>query len=1089
MRKPRLAFLYILLGVLLISLSSCLKRPFPKENNALLFNPVDARWSTIDFVNTINDTGSYTPFNTLYIYNGGGAGMGDLNNDGLNDLVLISNQGQSQLYINLGDMQFEEVSKEVGFTPKSPWATGVAIADINGDNWLDIYVCRSGAKEDEDLTNECYINQGNGTFSEMASQIGLDYNGGSSQAYFFDLDLDGDLDMYLVNHPQDFQKATDFFFYQYPDTSITDKDRLYIQEDGLFTDVSDSFGISDYNGFGLSAICHDFNDDGYPDIFVANDFFATDRLWINQEGKGFVDSTAYYFDKQTLFSMGSDLIDLDGDLTMDFLVADMAPMTAETSKTKMFDLGLDWYQANQRFFGIQQITKNAAYLSRPGHFFEISDFVGLSRTEWSWSVIASNFSNDKLPEVFISNGLKRDFHDNDAHQRLFDNQAMFSFDGNPTYLNLIQEIPQRTVPNLLYRLDSSSSSYNAFHFIHNQTANTQGVCIGDLDNDGDLDMVWNNTDTTASILQNNTIQKGKEDNPHFLRVKASMPKNTQCIGCYGILYFDSTAQRQNIYSQRGYLSSSEAIAHFGLGQQTSTIDSLKWYWVDGSHSLYSDLPVDTLLVIAPKNPTPDLTALEADSTKKLSWLKESFIPSLSWSHKEDAFDEFRRHKLNPFKLSTNNPKLLVNDFDQDGKDDLLIMNSAGFSNIIFWQDNHGEFVQMMLPKPPLQEARDGVAVDLNQDGLLDIVTVGGGNHSDRNLDYAPCVYMQDSSRHFVRCDTCHNSWLNRPIESVKLVDIDGQPPLEIALGASHDFKVYGQAQESAIVQWKNGILDTIWNDNLGLITSIESLNDKELIWTSEWGPVYSMKWNKLEEEVFIEVDTIVDESGYWSSAIRLVSQGDTANIYGNLGLNTMLQASKDKPISLRIGDFDQDGKPEPIIRHFIGDNDVFFPSRREFCMTMPAMNRLFPTHHAFALGQWNSLAASNMYPNQSVIQTQTLAQQHGLQSLHRYNTDEKLQMGPVIDFVAINDSMCIVLTGSNKMYYRLGNLSSPDLLATLTEGEIVLEEIPPLDNIRYPIDGNLITIDGAPYVIISANQDKLRLFSIDASHLDGVFSK
>ena len=273
-------------------------------------------------------------------------------------------------------------------------------------------------------------------------------------------------------------------------------------------------------------------------------------------------------------------------------------------------------------------------------------------------------------------------------------------------------------------------------------------------------------------------KKGKEGNPHFLRVKAYMPKNTQCIGCYGILYFDSTAQRQNIYSQRGYLSSSEAIAHFGLGQQTSTIDSLKWYWTDGSHSLYSDLPVDTLLVIAPKNPTPDLTALKADSTKKLSWLKESFIPSLSWSHKEDAFDEFRRHKLNPFKLSTNNPKLLVNDFDQDGKDDLLIMNSAGFSNIIFWQDNHGEFVQMMLPKPPLQEARDGVAVDLNQDGLLDIVTVGGGNHSDRNLDYAPCVYMQDSSRHFVRCDTCHNSWLNRPIESVKLVDIDGQPLLK-----------------------------------------------------------------------------------------------------------------------------------------------------------------------------------------------------------------------------------------------------------------------------------------------------------------------
>ena len=1089
MWKPRLAFLELLLGVLLISLSSCLKRPFQQENEVLLFDPVDARWSAIDFVNTINDTGSYTPFNTLYIYNGGGAGMGDFNNDGLNDIVLISNQGLSQLYINLGDMRFEEISQEVGFTPKSPWATGVAIADINGDHWLDIYVCRSGSKDDQDLTNECYINQGNGTFTERASQIGLDYNGGSSQAYFFDLDLDGDLDMYLVNHPQDFQKATDFFFYQYPDTSITDKDRLYIQENGLFTDVSDSFGISDYNGFGLSAICHDFNGDHYPDIFVANDFFATDRLWINQQGKGFVDSTAYYFNKQTLFSMGSDLIDLDGDLTMDFLVADMAPMTAETSKTKMFDLGLDWYQANQRFFGIQQITKNAAYLSRPGQFFELSDFVGLSRTEWSWSVLASNFSNAKLPEVFISNGLKRDFHDNDAHQRLFDNQAMFSFDGNPNYLNLIQDIPQRTVPNLLFRLDSSSSSYNAFGFINNQLANTQGACIGDLDNDGDLDMVWNNTDTTASILQNNTLQKGKDGNHHFLRVKASMPKNTQCIGCYGILYFDSTAQRQNIYSQRGYLSSSEAVAHFGLGKQASTIDSLKWYWADGSHSSYSNLQVDTLLVIAQQTPILDVIIPEGGRTKTLPWLNESITPSLSWSHKEDSFDEFRRHKLNPFKLSINNPKLLVNDFDQDGKDDLLIMPSAGFSNIIFWQDSHGEFSQMMLPKPPLQEPRDGVAVDLNQDGLLDIITVGGGNHSDRNLDYAPCVYMQDSFRRFVRCDTCHNSWLNRPTESMELVDIDGQPPLEIALGSGHDFEVYGQAQESAIVHWENGVLDTIWHDNLGLVTSIESLNDTELIWTSEWGQVYSMKWSNLREKVLIEIDTIVDESGYWSSSIRLISNNDTADIYGNLGLNSMLHASRNKPVSLRIGDFDQDGKPEPIIRHFIGNNDVFFSSRREFCMTMPTMNRIFPTHRDFALGRWKSLMPNDAHPTDSVIQTQTLAQYLGDQGLIRYDTPEKLQMGPVADFVAINDSMCIVLTGSNRMYYRLGNLSSPDLVATLTEGKILFDEIPMLDKIRYPVDGNLITIDGAPHLIISANQDKLRLFRINASHLNDVSSK
>ena len=205
-----------------------------------------------------------------------------------------------------------------------------------------------------------------------------------------------------------------------------------------------------------------------------------------------------------------------------------------------------------------------------------------------------------------------------------------------------------------------------------------------------------------------------------------MPKNTQCIGCYGILYFDSTAQRQNIYSQRGYLSSSEAVAHFGLGKLTSTIDSLVWYWADGNHSVYTELPVDTLLVITQQTPIPNIEVPYVSRSKTLPWLNESIIPSLSWSHIEDSFDEFRKHKLNPFKLSTNNPKLLVNDFDQDGKDDLLIMNSAGFSNILFWQDNDGEFSQMMLPKPSFHEPRDGVAVDLNQDGLLDIVTVAGG---------------------------------------------------------------------------------------------------------------------------------------------------------------------------------------------------------------------------------------------------------------------------------------------------------------------------------------------------------------------------
>lgn len=511
-----------------------------------LFKTVPSDSSGILFSNPVNDTMEFTPFNTPYIYNGGGVAIGDLDGDSLPDLVFTGNQVPGKIYRNLGRLQFEDVTDTASFDTEAPWVTGVALADVNGDGRLDIYISRSGPPHVNDKRDRLFINQGGFQFTEEGRERGITHNTSSTQGYFFDMDRDEDLDLFVVAHPAEHQRAVDFFFYlnDVPDT--TNQDRLYRNDGGTFTDITHDAGIRDANGFGLSAAVLDVNGDGWDDLFVANDFFLPDQLWLNQRDGTFRDATHTYFERQTLFSMGSDVGDVDGDGRPDLLVADMAPETMATIKTHMFDLPLDWYLTNERLFGVEQTTRNALYLQRNDRFVEAGELYGIARTDWSWSVFIEHLNHDDRPDIFISNGLKRDFHDNDATRRSFDNKDYHLFEGIPEAKQLISRLPTRILANRLF-LPTDTGYARCDDLLLSPSVNTQGAALGDLDRDGDLDMVWNNTDDVATVLRNTSTE---QEDGQWVRFRLSSPTNTFCVGCRVHLFHGGRRWSERLFVQR-----------------------------------------------------------------------------------------------------------------------------------------------------------------------------------------------------------------------------------------------------------------------------------------------------------------------------------------------------------------------------------------------------------------------------------------------------------------------------------------------------------------------------------------------------------
>ena len=674
------------------------------KGGSLFENPSPNK-SGIDFANTITETDDLNILDYLYFYNGGGVAIGDVNNDGLADIYFSGNQVKNRLYLNKGNLEFEDITEKAGVSGESDWNTGTVMADVNGDGFLDIYVCAVVGINGFGGYNELYINNGpseDGTvsFTEKAQEYGLDFESYSSSASFFDYDLDGDLDLYLLNHAvhttESYGKA-DLRNQRNYETG----DKLLRNDNGKFIDVSEEAGIyGGINGYGLGLAVSDFNSDGYPDIYVGNDFHEDDYYYLNNGDGTFTESLRKYFGHTSRFSMGSDVADINHDGLPDLISLDMLPEKEIPLKASEGDDNVQVQKMRIQDFGYHyQFTRNMLYVNQPdGNYLETALMSGVAATDWSWSALFGDYDQDGHQDLFVANGIPKRPNDLDFIKFISNDQIQSKI--NNTKLvdqKALDMIPSGVTKNYIFKGDGHLSFMDKSDtWIANDTLVSGASAYGDLDNDGDLDLVVNNLNRVASIYENKTNTAA-----NYIKVKLEFgDKNKFGVGAKVFLYNNSELQFKELFPARGFQASSEPILHFGLGQSTE-IDSIKVIWPNMTSQIVVDVKSNqTLTMVA--NVESKRHHYEKANNSPTLFEKDSTRLGIDFTHIEDNYLDFNREKLIPYRISDRGPAFAKGDLDRDGKEDLFFGGSKFIPASIFIQGEDG--FQSMKPPAGLNDS-------------------------------------------------------------------------------------------------------------------------------------------------------------------------------------------------------------------------------------------------------------------------------------------------------------------------------------------------------------------------------------------------
>ncbi|MEA5461801.1 VCBS repeat-containing protein [Arcicella sp. LKC2W] len=902
-----------------------------QKNSDTLFEELPASETGVDFANKSLEKDDFNIFRYRNFYNGGGVAIGDVNNDGFADIFLTSNFEDNKLYLNKGNktsIQFEDVTKQAGIIGKKFWSTGVTFADVNGDGFLDIYVCNSGSRDARG--NQLYINNGvkNGkvTFTEKAKEYGLEDGGFSTHAAFFDYDRDGDLDMYSLNNsftPMDRLGYANL-------RNERDKlggDKLFRNDNGHFTDVSEAAGIfGSLIGFGLGITIGDVNNDNWLDIYISNDFYERDYLYINQKNGTFKEDLENQMPHISLSSMGADIADINNDGNLDIFVTDMLPEGDERlKKTTTFDgYDLNEFKVKQGYH--HQSARNMLHVNNgDGTFSESGELAGVHATDWSWGALMFDMDNDGQKDLFVANGINKDLTDQDYVAFLGDDKTKQQSIQDPKFnpKDLINKTPSTPIPNYAFRNLGGLRFENASqNFGLDRMGFSNGSAYGDLDNDGDLDLVVNNNNDPVSIYRNKENETLKN---HYLRVKLKgTAKNLDGIGSTVKIYQKSQCQTLQQMPNRGFQSSVDLTLNFGLGQNAA-IDSLVIVWNDDKKQVLKNPKSDQLLVLDYKNANqlfkfqPLVTSLPfTDITTQ----------TLDFKHVENDFVDYNRDLLLKQKYSTQGPALAIGDVNGDGLDDTYIGGSQGFAKNLYIQQKNGK----MLPakteafnRDNYLEIVDALFFDADNDKDLDLYLVTGSNeYNPDDLQLRDRLYMNDGKGNFIE-----NANLPAILASgscVKAGDYDKDGDLDLFIGSRLTPTLYGRNPESTLLKndGKGNFKDvskTVLGDarNLGMVTDVAWLDvngDKypELILVGDWMSVTILKNEKGTFKK--DTDSEVPVSNGWWNCIQpadIDGDGDTDFVLGNLGLNHNFKASENEPVELHVNDFDKNGTTEQII--------------------------------------------------------------------------------------------------------------------------------------------------------------------------------
>ena len=771
------------------------------------FQALSPSQTGIQFKNQLTQTESMNLFTNQYVTNGGGVATGDLNNDGLSDLYFVSNQQTNKLYLNEGALRFRDITEVSGTGGRLHWATGVTIVDVNGDGWNDIYVCYAGnyLHQPENLWNELYINQGdareNGgipTFREQAQAYGLEGDARTMTATFFDYDRDNDLDVYLVNHPYNFFLPFDQRQLEQRKESLLESNRLLRNDNGRFTDVTKEAGLVDW-AFSLSASSADLNEDGWPDLFVSNDFSEKDACYINNQDGTFTRKEDSLFFHLSNFSMGSEIADINNDLLPDLMVVDMMAEDNRRKKTNMSAMNPEAFWENVAVGEHYQYMQNVFQLNNgDGTFSDVAELMGVAYTDWSWSVMMADLDNDGWKDLYISNGLPVDARNSDAHQTLKHKHTRELRENWEEYLALL---PHEEVSNYCYRNGGDLTFSNVTDdWGLTEYASSNGVVIADLDNDGDLDIVLNNLNAFAGVFENMGIHEGL-----YLQVEFNGPEqNPRGIGAKAILRHGDKSQTQTLSLARGYQSGGDHRLHFGLGDY-QMVDQLEVIWPDGNRQWLTNVQGGQKLVVSY---SVDKTIKEPEQRSKPLFEKASSVAVDGLTHRETPYDDYKKELLLPHKYSQLGPKLAVGDVNGDSRVDFYLPGASGFPGSMMLQTAEGTFVpseHQPWSKDSLSEEICGALFDADADGDLDLYIGCGSNEWPANDPlYRDRYYLNDGAGQFVEAREMVPE-VRTSAGCVVPGDMDGDGDLDLFIGGRQVAGKYPEPATSLILENKEGV--------------------------------------------------------------------------------------------------------------------------------------------------------------------------------------------------------------------------------------------------------------------------------------------
>ncbi len=953
---------------LLLSLISC-------TNNNSLFVSVKKNKTQINFQNNLTSTADLNILNYLYYYNGAGVAAADFNNDGLADLYFTGNQTEDKLFLNVGELQFKDITTEAHINNPFPWTTGVTTVDINNDGFLDIYICKVGKHNSITGKNLLYLNQGldkNGipVFKESASLFGLDIVSLATQATFFDYDKDGDLDLFLMNHSL------------YPNSNYgkgvirrqvdeMSGDKLYENKQGTYVDVSTQSGIFQGKiGYGLGVSIGDVTNDGYPDIYVGNDFFENDYLYINQKNKTF--SEVISKDKTTLghtthYSMGNAIADLNNDSQLDIVSLDMLPENLTTYKTSGLEFPYQTYQYYLKNGYAPQFMQNTLhYNNGNGTFSETAYLSGIAATEWSWSPIVADYDNDGFKDLYITNGILGATNDMDyinfiSNEKI---QKQLATEKSQRNLELSKQIPQKKVKNYFYKnnQDKTFKNVTSTWASHSNSYSNGGTSV-DLDNDGDLDLVINNINEDAFVLENSLDQNSQNS---YLKIKfKGNSTNIFGIGTTVKAYYQNKVIVEENYTTKGYLSSVEPKIHLGLGD-AKVIDSLEIIWSTNAHETLRDIKPNQEIVVYYKNALKNYSYEALGKQPSFFVNKDSIV---DFKHKDLQSLEFNRDQIIPYASTNLGPHIAVSDINNDGLEDFFIGGGKSQSSQLFIQNKKGKFTSEQsdtFKNDAIHEDVSAVLFDANGDNFEDLLVVSGGNEFKNGAPLQPKLYINYKGK-FKR-DTVQFKNTETNASKVSAIDIDNDGDMDISI-------------LSNIVPWQFGKTPTQYifeNDGQGNFKDVTSNFGIDF---KESGNVTDIVWVDLNEDNFLDAIVVgywmpikvfmndgkkltlqkntqlQKTNGWWNSikANDFDKDGDIDFIVGNWGLNTRLKATPDEPITLYSNDFDDNGTIDPVITHFYQKQETPFASKDELVKQIPFLNKKYLSYKDFANASFTDL--------------------------------------------------------------------------------------------------------------------------------------